>query len=134
MRTRTNCNPHNEAHGKTMCAYDWIAPPGTDPLTVPDLIETAVPGLRVRARKGDDEVHGYVNTGRLLDGSLHVCLCLYEFECLDADCGCGEGAIKFRKAPALTAAQVTAMVLTCGGEHSEITDENADRVLELLRK
>ena len=131
MRTRTGENPFNEAHGQAQRCYDWIAPPGTDPASLPSLLEAAAPGLKLYHR-GDNQVNGYINTSRLLDGSLYVAVCLYDFECLDPSCELGEGKIEFRRAPELTSLQVTALVAAVG-EHAQLTAANADRVLDVLR-
>lgn len=100
--------------------HDWIAPPGTDPWAIPTLVEAVLPGVKIYHR-GDLEVHGFVNTTELADGSLHVAVCLYEFECDDPACRKhitpNGQRVAFRQAALPTAAQRTAMKAAIG-EHA----------------
>lgn len=121
MRQRVG-NPHNEAHGRDMRVYDWIAPAGTDPHAAVLAIEAAVPGLKLHHR-GDLEVHGYVNTSQLPDGSLYVCVHVYDADCDDSACHAGHRmpdgrTIAHRKGPTLTGGHLGA-IKSAVGEHGQ---------------
>ena len=98
MRTRVG-NLSNEAHGKPMRVYDWIAPPGTDPH---DAMLKAQIALGVKLEGSTGEAHGYMNTSTRPDGSLYIAIHLYDFTCDDDHCGHGEGTIVLRQAPDVT--------------------------------
>lgn len=129
MRTRIG-NPSNEAHGQPMRVYDWIAPAGTDPHAAMLAAETAL-GVKLYHR-GDGEIHGYVNTSRRPDGSLYVCVHLYDTACTDPACPAGHGTIALRIAPNVMP-QLAAMVAAVG-EHPthRLTLGNAAAVLAAL--
>jgi hypothetical protein len=112
MRTRVG-NPHNEHHGKDLRCYDWIAPASADPSVVAIKAEQAL-GCTLWHR-GDGEQHGYVNTSRLADGSLHVSVVLYE-GCADPDCSAGHAGVVHERHPDPPAAALAAMVKAVG-EH-----------------
>ena len=102
-----------ELHNKHMRVYEWIAPTGTDPHAAAVLLEAALPGLKLYHR-GDNEQNGYVNTSPLPDGTLNVGVHLYDNECSDLLCPAGHGAVKIKRAPPLTPAQMTALVEAVG--------------------
>lgn len=114
MRTRTNANPHGEAHGRALRCHDWVAPENTDPHEATLKAEQAL-GCKLWHR-GDGEQHGYVNTARLPDGSLHVCVVLYE-DCADPACAAGHRGVAHKKHPDPPAAKLKAMVDGVG-EHA----------------
>lgn len=116
MRIQT-ANTFNERHGNNLRQYDWVAPEDTNPEDIPALIEAQLPGLKLYHR-GDGEVNGYINTSRRPDGSLYVCVCLFDTACEDDECTLGEGKIKLKVAPTLTANQRTAMQ-NAVGEHAQ---------------
>lgn len=124
MRTRTDANPHNEAHGRALRVYDWISPAGTDPHDAAVKAE-AVLGCKLHHR-GDGEQHGYVNTSRLPDGSLHVSVVLYE-ECSDPDCAAGHAGVAHKRHPDPPAAKLAAMVRAVGEHPTHDVTKQADR-------
>lgn len=115
MRVRQG-NPHAEAHGTTKRVHDWIAPSGTVPGDIPAAIAAAVPGLKL-AHTGDGEVNGAVYTSLRPDGSLYVCVELYDHDCADPACEAGHGAVAHRRAPQLSPSHHAAMKHAVG-EHS----------------
>lgn len=117
MRTRT-ANVHNEAHGKSLRAYDWIAPPGTDPHDAAVKAETAL-GCKLYHR-GDGEQHGYLATRRLEDGSLHVCVVLYE-DCADPDCPAGHHGVTHKRIVTPPAGKLAAMTANVGEDKQRDT-------------
>jgi len=121
MRER-RANVHQEHHGKALRAYDWVAPAGTDPHAAMLAAEQAL-GAKLHHR-GDGEQHGYVNTSRLADGSLHVCVVLYE-ACDDPDCAAGHRGVVHAKHPTPSAAMLAAMVKAVG-EHPRHDVTKAD--------
>jgi len=114
MRTRT-ANVHREAHGRALRAYDWIAPAGTDPHDAAVKAEQAL-GCKLWHR-GDGEQHGYVTTRVLVDGSLHVCVVLYE-ACDAPDCAAGHAGLRLARHADPTPAQLGAMKAAVG-EHRQ---------------
>ena len=133
MRQRTG-NPFREAHGRTMRHYEWIAPVGTKPADIPGVIETALVllGVKLQATESLPEQHGHVNTSLRPDGSLFVCVCLYDTPCSNANHS--HGRVVLRAAPALTVVDEAAMV-TAVGEHARHTlnGQTADDVALLQR-
>ncbi len=116
MRLRTNINPLNEIHGRTMREVSFIIPAGTDLATLPAALEAAVPGLVLEARDAASEPNGCVNTGGLPDGSRYVSVLLYDEECADPDCqhhnvdGAPIGDTRpLRVAPQLTPSRLAAL-------------------------
>lgn len=107
-------NPFNEAHDKDMVIYEWIAPPGTSPYDIPDKLALLFPTMNLVVKGG--EQHGFINTSRQNDNSLYVAVALHQTECLDDNCGKGEGKIKLRVAPTLSKLQAKQMKLSIG-EH-----------------
>ena len=74
MRARSG-NPYNEAHGKNLRAYEFIADGAKSPADVCAALETSL-GLRLQ---GDSTgQHGFVNTSKRADGSMFVAVVLYE--------------------------------------------------------
>ena len=113
MRTRIG-NPSNEAHGKLMRVYDWIAPVGADPHTAMLAAETAL-GVKLQGATG--EAHGFVNTSRREDGALYVSVHLYDTPCNDTTCPGGHGPVALHVAPDITT-KLTAMKSAIG-EHPQ---------------
>lgn len=122
MRKRVG-NPSNEAHGKPMRCYDWFAPPGTNVGGVnPDgtpqansilkLIEDAVPGLKLYNR-GDGIVNGFVNTSTRPDGSVYICVHLYDDSYAPGSSGTAPG-ITIQAAPNLNPGQENQIALAVG--------------------
>ena len=112
MRARS-ANVHAEGHGRPLRAYDWVVPAGVDPHEAMLVAEQTL-GCKLWHR-GDGEQHGYVNTTRLVDGSLHVCVVLYE-ECADPACAAGHAGVVHKKHPDPPAAKLKAMK-DAVGEH-----------------
>lgn len=136
MRIRIG-NPHDEAHDRPMRCYDWIAPPGTTPQQALERIEAARPGLKLYYR-GDGEVHGFVSTSRRPDGSLYICVGLYDADCVDPACPAGHRdidgrVIAHRRAPALTPAQCETIVQAVGEHASHRLTGAAAADRQLLR-
>ena len=98
-----------------MRVYDWIAPAGTDPHAAMLKAQVAL-GVKLEGSAG--EVHGYVNTSRRSDGSVYVCVHLYDVACVDPGCGADHMPIRFAVAPAITAAQLAACKVAIG-EHAQ---------------
>lgn len=107
-------NPFQEAHGRDMIIYEWIAPIGTDPYSIPDKIAVLLPNVNLTTKAG--EQHGFINTSRLDDGSLYVAVALHQTDCLVENCDKGEGKIKIHKAPILSK-QDTKVMKQAIGEH-----------------
>lgn len=114
MRKRTG-TPHGEAHGKDLRVFDWVAPAGTDPHEAVLKAETAL-GCKLWHR-GDGEQHGYVNTARLADGSLYVCVVLYE-DCADPSCAAGHAGVAHKRLADPSAGKLNAMT-SAVGEHPD---------------
>lgn len=119
------CNALNDGHGFDDHYYQWItAPPPDgqkwDASRVNRLIEFAIPGLRIehRAEDGLMEVHGFVETLGMSDGSLHVTLVIYDGDCDNVDCRFGHaGEVECEaedcpKLPARTATELALAPLT----------------------
>ena len=121
MRKRIG-NPSNETHGKSMRCYDWFAPPGTDPDTLPAAIEAALPGLKLFHR-GDGVVNGYINTSLRPDGSLYVCCHLYDDAYPLGDPG-NDPKVAIQVAPTLNPGQENQLANSVG-EHG-----NPDRKID----
>lgn len=109
--TKETSNKFNEAHGKDMIIYEWIAPPGTSPYDIPAKLEAAMPGLKLSM---GNVRNGYINTSLRPDGSLDVAVALHMHPCLDKNCKAGEGAVEIHPAPALNESQESALVLSVG--------------------
>lgn len=107
-----------------MRCIDWVAPAASTPAGVLSAIEMAVPGLKLYHR-GDNVVHGYLNTSRRPDGSLYVCVCLYNTPCSNVNCPTGHGAIQFLMA-SVTPAHLLAMRTAVGEHPSHILGEGRD--------
>lgn len=99
-------NPHAEAHGRAMRCFDYVLPPGVEPHDAAISAETAL-GCKLWHR-GDGEQHGYVNTSRLEDGGLYVCVVLYE-DCDGAGCGAGHAGVTHRRTADPTPAKLAAL-------------------------
>lgn len=127
MRVRTG-NPHAEAHGRDLRVFDWIAPAGTDPHDAAVKAEAAL-GCKLYHR-GDGEQHGYVNTSRLPDGSLHVCVVLYE-ACADPNCVAGHTGVVHKRIPDPPAGKLQAMTKAVGEHptHKLTGDDETDAAL-----
>ena len=97
-----------------MRVYDWIAPAGIDPHVAMLAAEVAL-GVKLFGNTG--EAHGYVNTSRRPDGSLYVCVHLYDVACVDPACLAAHGSVRLSVAPAMTAAQLAALKVAVG-EHA----------------
>jgi hypothetical protein len=118
VRTRV-ANVHAEHHGKDLRCYDWVAPASADPYVVAIKAETAL-GCKLHHR-GDGEQHGYVNTSRLPDGSLHVCVVLYE-DCDDPDCAGGHRGVVHARHPDPSPAHLKKMAEAVGEHaHHDVT-------------
>ena len=115
MRIRHG-NPHREMHDRPMRVYDWVLPPTSQAHAAVLAIEQAIPGLKLHLR-GDGEVHGYVNASRRLDGSLYICVHLYDDPCDDVACETGHGGVRFVVHRALTDAELDGMK-DATGEHA----------------
>jgi len=123
MRTRIG-NPYNEPHGLSCRNIDWVAPPGTSPDALPALLEAQLPGFHLEASRGD--AHGFISTSLRPDGSLYVCVTLYDFECSDPQCQVGHPDVAFHQAPQLTAGQLDAMQQATGIHSINLDGTGAD--------
>jgi hypothetical protein len=113
-------NPYNEAHGLSCRNFDWIAPPGTSPEALSALIEAQLPGVHLQGGQGD--VHGFISTSLRPDGSLYVCVTLYDFACSNP----AHNHPPFLQAPAVTAPQRTALEQATGTHSINLDGTGAD--------
>ena len=74
MRSRV-ANPYDEAHGKAMRVYEFVADGSKAPSAIADAVETAT-GLRLRGDPAGQ--HGFIVTSLRPDGSRFVAMVLYE--------------------------------------------------------
>ena len=74
MRTRS-ANPYNEAHGKDLRVYEFIADGSKSASEICDAVETAT-GLRLRGDPAGQ--HGFIVTSLRPDGSRFIAIVLYE--------------------------------------------------------
>lgn len=111
-------NPSKEIHNDVnMTCIDWFAPAGTDPKTIPTLIEQAIPGLKLHVP--DDQpivppyaVNGFINTSTRADGSIYVCVHLFSQNYND------NPNVPIQAAPNVPPGQINQMVNACGGENN----------------
>ena len=134
MRKRIG-NPAREPHGKPMRAYDLIAPGSLEWAKLPAMIQAAIPGLILSPFLGGSEVNGFINTSPRPDGTRHVAIYLYDFECADPTCPLEHfRGVIHRVAPLLTPAQESAMALAIGEAPGKIlTNANPAAAEALLR-
>ena len=96
-----------------MRVYDWFAPAGTDPNALVAAIELALPALRLHVPQIavlPYEVNGYVNTSKRRDGSVYVCVHLFDDSYND------NADVPIRPAPVLTTAEEIQMLNAAGRE------------------